>query len=294
MSTNTRNRRKIASSLLMVMMFLFADLSVPQAVSDWTDEELEDTFLISQTTSTMNLSKDTAIDSANSNSNYGSDETVDLGFSMFGESRILISFNNTVPSGDMVNGATLDLTCGVDPLEIGSINIFTSRMKKTWNESTATWNGPDSGSNWGLNGADDVSDHGTWEPPFYGYANNTFALNVTAIVQDAVINSRNTIDILIAATGTSYSCHMSESMDTNSRPSLSVTHQNGTHTTGGSLVPNFVEDGAALMDETQFILSAASNPELSWESSTGTQAQVQLSLSPEFKSDADDTWYYNT
>jgi len=294
MSTNTRNRRKIASSLLMVMMFLFADLSVPQAVSDWTDEELEDTFLISQTTSTMNLSKDTAIDSANPNSNYGSDETVDLGFSMFGESRILISFNNTVPSGDMVNGATLDLTCGVDPLEIGSINIFTSRMKKTWSESTATWNGPDSGSNWGLNGADDVSDHGTWEPPFYGYANNTFALNVTAIVQDAVINSRNTIDILIAATGTSYSCHMSESMDTNSRPSLSVTHQNGTHTTGGSLVPNFVEDGAALMDETQFILSAASNPDLSWESSTGTQAQVQLSLSPEFKSDADDTWYYNT
>ena len=71
---------------------------------------------------------------------------------------------------------------------------------------------------------------------------------------------------------------MSESTDTNSRPYLSINHQNGTHTNGGSLSPNFVEDGAALMNPDSFLLSAETNPELSWESMTGTSAQVQLSL----------------
>ena len=294
MSTNTRDRRRIASSLVMVLMFLFADLAVPEAVPNWSNEELDDSFIVSQTVSTINAAKDTALDSANPTSNFGSDETVDLGLSMMGESRILIGFNNTVPSGDLVNDAILNLTCGVDPFQIGTINLFTSRMKRSWDEGNATWNSPGNGGNWGLYGADAESDHGSWEPPFYGYSNNTFSLNVTSIVQDAVINSRSSIDILIAATGTPYNCHLSESLDINSRPSLVITHQNGTHTNGGSLSPNFVEDGAALMDESQFILTAASNPELSWESSTGTEAQIQLSLSPDFKSDADDTWYYNT
>mgnify|MGYP001353795483 FL=1 len=87
---------------------------------------------------------------------------------------------------------------------------------------------------------------------------------------------------------------MSESLSTNSRPSLSVTHQNGSHTNGGTLNPNFVEDGAALMDTTQFVLTAETNPEITWDSFTGIDAQVQLSLSPQFKDGNDDTWYYNS
>ena len=88
---------------------------------------------------------------------------------------------------------------------------------------------------------------------FYGYDNNTFEINVTALVQDAVINS-STINILLAAVGSSYTCHMSDSTDTNSTPYLSINHQNGTHTNGGSLSPNFVEDGAALMNPDSFLL----------------------------------------
>ena len=294
MSLQDRNRRRIASSLLMVLMFLFADLSVPSAISQWQDEQLEEPQTVYQTTSSFSASKDTAIDSANPNTNYGMDETADLGLTLFGESRILISFNNSVPAGDLVNSATLDMTCGVDPLTIGTINIYTARLKRAWNESNADWNSPDTGTNWGLNGADESSDRGLWEPPFHGYGNNTFSINVTAIVQEAVRNSRNSIDILVTATGTSYNCHMSESVTTSSRPSLEVTHTNGTHTNGGSLNPNFVEDGAALMNSDSFILSAATNPTLSWDSSTGVDAQVQLSVSPQFKSDADDTWFYNT
>ena len=94
MSSNTRDRRRIASSLVMVLMFLFADLAVPEAVPNWSNEELDDSFIVSQTVSTINATKDTALDSANPTSNFGSDETVDLGLSMMGESRILIGFNN--------------------------------------------------------------------------------------------------------------------------------------------------------------------------------------------------------
>ena len=275
-------------------MFLFADLALPQAVPNWTNDELDDTVIVMQTTSSLNVSKDAGIQSSNPNSNYGSDENTTLGLGVSGESRILISFNNTVPSGDMVTDSILELTCGIDPLTIGSIDIFASRLKASWDEANVTWNSPDDGDTWGLSGADDVSDRGTWEPPFYGYGNNTFQINVTAIVQDAVINSRGSIDIVLAATGSEYTCHMSESTDTNSRPSLSITHQNGTHANGASLNPNFVDDGAALMDEDEFLLKAATNPELSWESMSGSNAQLQLSNNIDFKSDSDDAWYYNT
>ena len=93
-------------------MFLFADLALPQAIPEWKVSELDDENIVQRTTSTFNATKDSGIESANPNSYYGSDETANLGIGPNGESRILISFNNSVPSGDMVNGATLFLTCG--------------------------------------------------------------------------------------------------------------------------------------------------------------------------------------
>ena len=294
MLSNTRDRRRIVSSLVMVLMFLFADIALPQAVPDWSNDILLDDDTMSQTTSTTNANKDTALDSANPSTNYGNEGTVGLGASTSGESRILISFNNTISTGDTVSSANLKLTCGIDPVNLETISIYNSKMKRSWSESNANWNNPDSGSNWGLPGADATSDHSDWEPPFQGYANHTFSINVTAVVQDAVINNRSTFDLILAATDSEYECHMSESSDTNSRPYLEVIHQNGTHANGGSLTPNFVEDGAALMDSDQFILTAATTPELSWEGLTGTNAQVQLSLAENFFTGADDTWFYTT
>ena len=275
-------------------MFLFADLALPQAVPEWNDEELEEPPIVSQTTYYSSATKDTAIDSTNPNTNYGTQDIVELGSSVSGESRILISFNNTVPSGELVTDANLNLTCGIDPIDIAPINIYVSRMKRTWHETNATWNNPDTSADWDLFGADGDSDHGPWEPPFYGYANNTFSIDVTAIVQDAVINSRGTIDLLLAASGSPYDCYLTDSAVVANRPSLGITHQNGTHANGATLNPNFVEDGAALMNSDSFLLSAATNPDLSWNESNGTDAQVQLSLSRDFKADEDNAWYYNT
>ena len=47
MSTNSRDRRKITTSLLLVLMFLFADFAL-QAVPNWTNDELDDTVIIMQ------------------------------------------------------------------------------------------------------------------------------------------------------------------------------------------------------------------------------------------------------
>ena len=249
---------------------------------NWSNEVLEDEKTIFQTLSTFNSSKDTAIESSNPMTNFGSDETVNLGSSFTGESKILISFNNTVPGTDLVTDAILKLTCGVDPLDIGVINIYNSRLLKSWDEDNATWSDADNGVSWQLPGAEGSADYESWEPPFYGYANNTFSINVTAVVQDAVANSRSSIDLVLAATGTQYDCQMSETQNFGEWPYLQITHQTGTHTNGGSLSPNFVEDGAALMDDSQFVLSAATNPELSWDGLTGNHAQVQLSMSNNF------------
>ena len=275
-------------------MFLFADLALPQAVPDWSIEELQDEKEVSQTTSTFNVSKDAGIETANPNSNFGSDETANLGIGANGEARLLFSFNNSVPSGDMVTGASLFLTCGIQPEFLDNISIYSTRTKKIWDEANVTWNERDATKYWTIGGAEGSNDRGLWEPPLYGYDNNTFELNVTPIVQDAVINSRSSIDLLIAGTGSSYNCHLSESTNTSSRPYLSITHQNGTHTSGGSLSPNFVEDGAALMDEDEFLLKAETNPELTWENMNGNHAQVQLSTQEDFRSELDDYWYYNT
>ena len=48
------------------------------------------------------------------------------------------------------------------------------------------------------------------------------------------------------------------------------------------------------LNSDSFILSAATNPDLSWNESNGTHTQIQLSISRDFKADEDDSWYYNT
>ena len=68
MSSNSRDRQKITTSLLLVIMFLFADLALPEAIPEWKATELGDENIVHRTTSTFNASKDSGIESANPNS----------------------------------------------------------------------------------------------------------------------------------------------------------------------------------------------------------------------------------
>ena len=90
------------------MMFLFADLAIPQAVPNWADEVLDDEITSSQASYSVSASKDTAIDFSNPTMNYGLDQTVSLGLSLSGETRILISFNNTSANGSIITDAILE------------------------------------------------------------------------------------------------------------------------------------------------------------------------------------------
>ncbi|MEL0100222.1 MAG: DNRLRE domain-containing protein, partial [Euryarchaeota archaeon] len=279
MSSSGTNPRKIAISIALVMMFIFADLALPEAIP------------IMKTTSSLSVFKDTMIDSANPNTNYGSESEVGFGSNTSTDSRILIEFNNTVPSGDVVLSATLEITCGIDPNDVSGITIYPTRMKQTWDESNATWDSRDSSNIWNEPGAEGLIDRDIWSVPSYEYGNQTFSINVTEIAQDAVINSRSTMNMLVTALGPIYDCNMSEA--TSDQPSLEIVHQTGTHTSGGVLSPSFVADGTPLMDESQFALTADLTPEVTWDNLSGNDVQVQFSKYENFKGQ-EDAWYFNS
>ena len=293
MSQPTINPRSLMGSMTLVLMFLVADLLLPEALPEWPSD-LEEEQSISWTTTTSSVFMDAGIDSGYSMDNFGSAISVELGPTQSGEGRMLIAFNNSFNSSYVISNALLQVTCGVNQSNVDTINIFSSRMKKTWNESTVTWNGPTQSANWGQPGAESAADHDSWEPPFTGLDNNTFDINVTAIVQDAAANNRSTVNVLLAATGTGYTCYTSDAMTTSNHPSLLVTYTMGTPGSGGSLTPDFVEDGAALMANDGLVIRAATTPDLSWSALSGDDVQIQLSLGEEFISDLDAGWYWNT
>ena len=78
------------------------------------------------------------------------------------------------------------------------------------------------------------------------------------------------------------------------RPSLRIDSSTSTAGSGGSITPNFVDDGAPLMSG-DFVLSADFMPSMTWTSYSGILVEVQLSLDDGFKSDQDNyNWLYNS
>jgi len=295
MSTTSISRRRFLSSLVMVMMFLFADLMLPSALPQWP-EQLEPDHSVSYSSMTYNITSTTGINSSDTMTNYESAETFNLGPNQMGEGRILMRVANSFNTSDTIHSAVLELTCGKDPLISGGIAIYAARMvNNNWDLYNATWSQSNTGSNWGMPGADGSNDRGAWEPQVNGYGNATFQINITAIYQYYQSSSSSDFSFLLAGEGTGYDCHMSNSTILNSKPRVLIDYTSNTSmTAGGTLSPDFIEDGKALMANTNFIINAATNPQLTWENLSGRDVQVQLSLNEEFKSINDDTWFYTS
>ncbi len=51
MSQIGTNPRKTAVSIVLVLMFIFADLALPEAIPEWKNEELKEENFIQKTTS---------------------------------------------------------------------------------------------------------------------------------------------------------------------------------------------------------------------------------------------------
>ena len=258
--------RRTPTVILLVMMFLLADLLVPQAVPEW--QQLEDQSVVFSVTTTDTATYDTVISDTTPNDVGNQTESGSFGLSEFGqESRLLFSFPMNITSASSIQSATLTLECGTDSISATQINAYTASVI-AWNDSEATWMQNDFNSPWGEQGADSDSDRGVWEPPFSASANGTFSLNVTAHAQRAAANNNSELNLLVSGNGALYSCDMSESQALNNRPNLTMISTTSPAGNGGSMVSTFAESGEPLMSG-DFILTADRAPMMTYESLTG-------------------------
>ncbi|MDE0557975.1 MAG: DNRLRE domain-containing protein, partial [Candidatus Poseidoniaceae archaeon] len=293
MSPMLRDNKKPQTSVavLLIVLFLFADLALPSAVPEW--KELEDTPTINRVISSVSPSEDTYIDSSYSNDNFEQALNGTLNGGLTAPARLLFSFNMSFGSTDTIHSATLSLTCVTDAAVSTSIAIYPAAITASWNVTQVTWMNSATNTMWNSPGADGSSERGVWEPPHRAVANGTMLVNVTALAQQAASNNQNTLELIVASEGAEYTCSMSESSIISQRPSLILDTSSSAAGNGGSVTADFVEEGASLMTG-DFILMAEKNPTLSYDSLVGSGVEFQLSLDSTFKSNEDLTWHYST
>ena len=201
--------RRTPTVIMLVMMFLIADMFVPQAVPEW--RELDEQPVVFSVTTSHAPTYDTVISDTNPNTVGNQSDQGGVGISEFGqESRLLFTFPMNLTSSSSIQSATLDLECTTDSISASQINVYTAHAT-AWNDSEATWMQSDSNLPWDAQGADGASDRGAWEPPFRASANGTFSLNVTAHAQEAAASNNSELNILVSGNGALYTCELLES-----------------------------------------------------------------------------------
>ena len=220
MSPMLRDNKKPQTSvaILMIVLFLFADLALPSAVPEW--KELEDTPTINRVISSVSPSEDTYIDSFYPNDNFEQASNGTLNGGDITPSRLLFSFNMSFGSTDTIHSATLSLTCVTDATISTDIAIYPAAITTSWNVTQVTWMNSVTNTMWNSPGADGSSERGVWEPPHRAATNGTMLVNVTALAQQAASNNQNTLELIVASEGAEYTCEMSESSVMAQRPSL--------------------------------------------------------------------------
>ena len=159
--------RRTSLTVFLVLMFLFADLMLPQAVD--YDIQLEEQHIVSLVSSVVSVEADTSIEEFNPTSNYNQSGSGYLGISDAGfESRLLFDFAMNFTSSDTVHSATLNIACDENSLSSSDISIYAA-TPSSWNSSTVTWAQSDTGSMWNTFGADGAGDRSAWEPPIPYY-----------------------------------------------------------------------------------------------------------------------------
>ena len=198
--SNTRS----STALILVMMFLLADLILPQTLEGWT--EFEDEITPQRVVSTHTPSADTYISMAAPTSTYNTSVDGILSSGMMAESRLLLRFPMNFTSSDTIHSATLNLQCNTNDVAPADISIFAAEMKETWNGSYASWSIFASNMPWAATGADGASDRGVWEPSVKATGNGTVALNITSIAQTTALNNLGNLSVIVSSLGATYEC----------------------------------------------------------------------------------------
>ena len=283
--------RRTTLTIFLVLMFLFADLLLPQAID--YEVELAEQHSVSLVTSMHSASADTYIDEFNPTTNYNQSGTGYLGVSDAGfESRLLFEFPMNFTSSSTVHSATLNIVCDENSLSSSDIIIYPASLSP-WNSSTATWAQADIGTPWNTFGADGMSDRGAWEPPFRASTNGTFSLNVTGIAQEAALSNESSVSLLLSALSSQYECFLSDTTNLLDRPELILVTSTSAAGNGGSVASDFAVDDTPLMTG-DLILTADTTPTLSYNSLVGSHVEYQLSLDNQFKVANDLEWHYST
>uniref|UniRef100_UPI0035624871 DUF4347 domain-containing protein n=1 Tax=Halopseudomonas sp. TaxID=2901191 RepID=UPI0035624871 len=104
------------------------------------DADLQESWLGTLATTTLNPSQDTYVDNDSDTANYGNsvDLFVNAGGGGLGDQKTLIQFDiSSIPAGSIITSATLLLNA-IDVED--DINITVSQVTGTWNGNTVTWN----------------------------------------------------------------------------------------------------------------------------------------------------------
>ena len=153
--------RRTPTVIVLVMMFLLADLLVPQAVPQWN--QLEEQSIVFSVTTIDTAIHDSVISDVSPNAIGNQSESGDMGISEMGvESRLLFTFPMNLTSSDSIQSATLDLECTTESLSTKEIKVYTASTI-AWNDSEATWVESDLNTPWDEQGADGASDRSAWE-----------------------------------------------------------------------------------------------------------------------------------
>ena len=290
---SVRIHRPRATALLLVLMFIFADLSLPQTMEGWSELEEENT--VHRVVSNHAIHADTYISESSPGNTFNTSATGVLAAGASQESRLLLRFPMNFTSSDTVHEASIDLECTTDMLGPAGMTAYVSSMDRMWNGSHATWLAYASNQPWTEAGAEGTGDRGDWEPPASLTGNGTLTLNVTSIAQEAARSNAAYVSVLVASFGETYDCAMSESIVAADRPLLTMDVTSGQSATSGATVSTDlpVEDGMPWM-ESSFLLQPVTTPTLAYEFNTGTDVEIQLSNEADWRSETDADWHFST
>jgi hypothetical protein len=289
MLRNTTSPKNSTRALILVILFLFADLMVPQF---YPATNLQDDVKPSRVSTTwdFNVSIDTMIESSMPMATYGSNGTASVGINGMSESRMLLEFDLNL-SSVQVHSATLNLDCSQDDGESAFFQI--TNLTKQFNETNANWGVANTSLTWDEMGAESLLDRAAWEPSLAVSNNGTVNLNVTRLVQQRVLNAWTSMRFIVAGTDSQYECYTSDDSNSSLHPTLSIEFSNNTASSIGSILPNWIEDGASLMTG-DFILTADTTPTMTWTGLSGDAVLVQVSGSDEFRMDSDFGSHWNS
>jgi hypothetical protein len=285
-------RRPRASALMLVIMFLFADLALPHTLNGWS--ELEDTQTVNRVVSTHDIHADTYITVGDPTTTHNSSSTGVLAEGQLTDSRLLLRFPMNFSASDTIHEASIDLECTTNDVGTTRMVAYVASMQRMWNGSYATWLAHENNQLWGSMGADGSADRGDWEPPVVLASNGTLSLNVTSLAQSAARSNSSYLSVIVASIGATYTCEMSESTNSSARPQLTLDTSSGAATSGGSVSPDLpIDDGAPWM-ESDFLLTPVTTPTLSYDSNTGQDVEIQLSNAEDWRSSTDKEWHFST